>query len=67
MISAVVDGESISVKENVNGIPYMRDAQKYDKAWLTAHGDCLQTETFCDIIAYLGTLQADAAEINKAR
>ena len=65
VISAVVDGESSSVKANMNGIP-LRDVQRY-KTWLKAHGDCFQTETVCNIMDYLDTLQADAAEINKAR
>ena len=44
----------------------MQDVQKY-KTWLKAHGDCFQTETVCNIMDYLDTLQADAAEINKAQ
>ena len=65
LISAVVDGESNSVKENMNGIP-MQDVLKY-KTWLKAHGGCFQTETVCNIMDYLDTLQAHAVEINKAR
>ena len=60
-----MDGESNSVKENMNGMP-MQDVLKY-KTWLKAHGDCFQTETVGDIMDYLDTLRADAPEINKAR